>query len=93
MVEGNQDICREHNGKNDDPNFKQLTGTCSTGIFELDQKLGGGLPAGSTVLLVGSSGSGKTTLCMEFLANGAKIGDRGVFFTITEPLFLSLIHI
>jgi circadian clock protein KaiC len=24
---------------------------------------------------------------MQFLANGAQIGDRGVFFTITEPLF------
>lgn len=60
---------------------------CKTGITELDQKLGGGIPGGNTVLLVGSSGSGKTTLSMQFLMNGAKEGDRGVFFTITEPLF------
>ncbi len=58
-----------------------------TGIKELDVQLGGGVPLGSTVLVVGSSGSGKTTLCMQYLINGAKEGERGVFFTITEPLF------
>jgi len=60
---------------------------CKTGIEELDHLLGGGIPSGNTVLLVGSSGTGKTTLSMQFLMNGARIGDRGVFFTITEPLF------
>lgn len=60
---------------------------CKTGIDSLDEKLGGGFPTGNSVLLVGCSGSGKTTLCMEFLTNGAKQGERGVFFTITEPLF------
>jgi len=60
---------------------------CDTGIEALDTILGGGIPVGSTVLMVGSSGSGKTTLCMQFLINGAKKGERGVFFTITEPLF------
>ena len=60
---------------------------CQTGIDELDVMLGGGVPTGSTVLVVGSSGSGKTTLCMQYLINGARKGERGVFFTITEPLF------
>jgi len=60
---------------------------CKTGIEELDLQVSGGIPTGSTVLMVGSSGSGKTTLCMQFLINGAKLGERGVFFTITEPLF------
>jgi circadian clock protein KaiC len=62
-------------------------GLCNTGIEELDIQMGGGIPVGSTVLMVGSSGSGKTTLCMQFLINGARKGERGVFFTITEPLF------
>jgi circadian clock protein KaiC len=61
--------------------------TCVTGIAELDLQLYGGVPLGSTVLVVGSSGSGKTTLCMQYLINGAKNNERGVFFTITEPLF------
>jgi len=60
---------------------------CKTGIEDLDVMLGGGIPVGNTVLITGSSGSGKTTLCMQFLINGAKNGERGVFFTITEPLF------
>lgn len=60
---------------------------CRTGIEELDAQLGGGIPTGNTVLMVGSSGSGKTTLTMQYLINGAKMGERGVFFTITEPLF------
>ena len=65
----------------------QEKGKCTTGIGELDIQLNGGIPVGSTVLVVGSSGSGKTTLCMQYLINGAKEGERGVFFTITEPLF------
>ena len=60
---------------------------CSTGIEELDIQLNGGIPIGNTVLVVGSSGSGKTILCMQYLNNGAREGERGVFFTITEPLF------
>jgi circadian clock protein KaiC len=68
-------------------NNKKTNDFCKTGIDTLDEKLGGGIPSGNTVLLVGCSGSGKTTLCMEFLTNGARNGERGVFFTITEPLF------
>ena len=60
---------------------------CSTGIEELDIQMNGGIPLGSTVLVTGCSGSGKTTMCMQFLFNGAKRGERSVFFTITEPLF------
>jgi circadian clock protein KaiC len=60
---------------------------CTTGIEELDFQMGGGIPNGSTVLVTGCSGSGKTTLCMQYLFNGARQGERGVFFTITEPLF------
>lgn len=77
MVRG--DIMSETETKKDE--------LCKTGIEDLDVMLGGGIPVGSTVLITGSSGSGKTTLCMQFLINGAKRGERGVFFTITEPLF------
>lgn len=62
-------------------------GPCKTGIGELDVQLGGGVPLGSTILMVGSSGTGKTILCLQFLFNGAKMGERGIFFTVTEPLF------
>jgi len=54
------------------------SGLCKTGIEELDAQIGGGIPTGSTILMVGSSGSGKTTLAMQFLINGARNGERGV---------------
>lgn len=69
------------------PSIDDDNAYCTTGIELLDQKLGGGIPKGNSVLMVGSSGSGKTTFCMQFLINGARMGERGVFFTITEPLF------
>lgn len=53
---------------------------CKIGIEVLDSELNGGVPIGSTVLISGSSGVGKTTLCMQFLANGVKLGEKGVFF-------------
>jgi circadian clock protein KaiC len=59
---------------------------CKTGIHELDEELNGGFPVGSTVLFAGSSGVGKTTLSMQFLVNGVKMGERGVFFSSTENI-------
>jgi circadian clock protein KaiC len=48
------------------------------GIPGLDDMLGGGLPAGYSVLVVGPSGSGKTILATEFLAEGVRRGEPGV---------------
>jgi circadian clock protein KaiC len=50
----------------------------STGVVELDLMLGGGIPAGYSVLVVGPSGSGKTVLATEFLAEGIRNGEPGV---------------
>jgi circadian clock protein KaiC len=50
----------------------------SMGIPGLDEMLGGGLPAGYSLLVVGPSGCGKTILATEFLAEGARIGEPGV---------------
>jgi len=48
------------------------------GIPGLDDMLGGGLPAGYSLLVVGPSGSGKTVLATEFLAEGVRRGEPGV---------------
>jgi circadian clock protein KaiC len=48
------------------------------GIGGLDEMLGGGLPAGYSLLVVGPSGSGKTILATEFLAEGMRRGEPGV---------------
>ncbi|MHB1092609.1 ATPase domain-containing protein [Thiobacillus sp.] len=48
------------------------------GVAGLDEMLGGGLPAGYSLLVVGPSGSGKTILATAFLAEGARRGEPGV---------------
>lgn len=48
------------------------------GVTGLDEMLGGGVPAGNSVLLVGPSGAGKTVLATEFIARGAEMGEPGI---------------
>ncbi len=50
----------------------------SMGVPELDRMLGGGLPAGYSLLIAGPSGSGKSELATAFLAEGARAGEKGV---------------
>jgi len=66
---------------------------CKTGIEELDMELNGGIPVGSAVIVAGSSGVGKTTACMQFLANGIKLGEKGVFFTASETVSKLVSHL
>ena len=66
---------------------------CKTGIEELDADLNGGIPLGSTVLLAGASGVGKTTTCMQFLTNGTKLDEKGVFFTSSETIAKLMQHL
>lgn len=57
-----------------------------TGIPGLDDMVEGGLPFPSTHLLAGSPGSGKTTFCLQFLFEGAKRGEKGLYLTtLSEP--------
>jgi circadian clock protein KaiC len=45
---------------------------------ELDQMLGGGIPAGYSVLVAGPSGSGKSVLATEFIMAGVRHDEPGV---------------
>jgi len=56
----------------------------ATGIEGLDKILNGGVPKGNTVLITGACGTGKTTMSVEYLMNGAKSGEKGVFISVTE---------
>ncbi|HEU5048267.1 MAG TPA: ATPase domain-containing protein [Rickettsiales bacterium] len=55
-----------------------------TGSAELDDILGGGLPANRVYLLHGTPGAGKTTLAMQFLIEGAKNGEKVLYITLSE---------
>ncbi|MEO7932525.1 MAG: ATPase domain-containing protein [Chthoniobacterales bacterium] len=57
---------------------------CSTGIEGLDQILRGGLPLHRFYLVQGDPGVGKTTLGLNFLLEGVKGGDKGLYITLSE---------
>ncbi len=50
----------------------------SMGVVGLDEMMGGGLPAGYSLLVAGPSGSGKPIMATEFLAEGVRRGEPGV---------------
>jgi circadian clock protein KaiC len=50
----------------------------SIGVKGLDDMLGGGIPAGYSVLLAGPSGSGKSVLATQFISEGARHDEPGI---------------
>ena len=55
-----------------------------TGIAGLDDVLMGGLKAGHVFLVEGYPGAGKTTVALQYLLEGAKQGNRGLYVTLSE---------
>lgn len=55
-----------------------------TGIPGFDLISEGGLPIGRTTLVVGSAGCGKTVFSCQFLIEGIKRGEAGVYVTFEE---------
>lgn len=56
----------------------------STGIPGLDDILRGGLAKGFLYLIEGSPGAGKTTLALQFLIDGARRGEKGLYISLAE---------
>ena len=56
----------------------------STGIAGLDEILFGGLTQNRVYLVQGSPGTGKTTLAMQFLMQGVRTGEKGLYITLSE---------
>lgn len=56
----------------------------SVGIKGLDDILGGGLARSRLHLLEGTPGTGKTTIALQFLLDGSKAGERGMYVTLAE---------
>ncbi len=56
----------------------------STGVAGLDEMLGGGIPQGQIVALMGSCGTGKSTMSLQYIWNGLQKGDKCIFISLEE---------
>ncbi len=61
-----------------------LLAKIATGIPGFDVFSEGGLPEGRSTLIAGTAGSGKTIFANQFLIEGIKRGENGVFVTFEE---------
>lgn len=55
-----------------------------TGILGFDEILNGGLNERTSMLITGGPGTGKSILCLQFIYEGAKKGEAGVYITSEE---------
>src|ERR1700732_4019136 len=60
------------------------TSKAKTGIWGLDDILSGGFSRGHVFLVEATPGTGKTTVALQFLLEGAKIGEKCLYITLSE---------
>jgi circadian clock protein KaiC len=71
-------------GQTEDPGGDTGATHVATGVAGLDDILGGGLTPNRLYLVEGNPGSGKTTLALQYLLEGARRGERGLYVTLSE---------
>ncbi|MFA5246537.1 MAG: ATPase domain-containing protein [Candidatus Micrarchaeia archaeon] len=59
-------------------------GRIATGIPGLDEVIEGGIPIGTLTLLSGKCGTGKSIFSLQFLCEGARQGEPGVYISLEE---------
>src|SRR6201747_2021613 len=63
---------------------EQIAEKAKTGIWGLDNILAGGFSRGHVFLVEGAPGTGKTTIALQFLLEGARAGEKGLYITLSE---------
>lgn len=61
-----------------------LQGRATTGAAGLDEMLGGGFPRLTSTMIEGGTGTGKTVFSMQFIVEGARRGEPGLYLTLEE---------
>ncbi len=61
-----------------------LVNRVSTGVPGLDALIGGGIPSGSAVLLLGTPGTGKSIFGLQYLYSGAQSGQSGLYVSFEQ---------
>lgn len=56
----------------------------ASGVPGLDDVLKGGFSRGCLFLIEGQPGTGKTTIALQFLLEGARVGERNLYITLSE---------
>ena len=56
----------------------------TTGVAGLDEMMGGGIPGGQIIALMGTCGTGKTTMALQFIWAGLQKGEKGIFISLEE---------
>jgi circadian clock protein KaiC len=56
----------------------------ASGIVGLDDILGGGFTPNRVYLIEGNPGAGKTTLALRWLLEGVRLGEKGLYVTLSE---------
>jgi circadian clock protein KaiC len=57
-----------------------------SGSKRLDELLGGGVTAGTSLLITGAAGTGKSVLCTQYAHSAVKRGERVLFYLFDERL-------
>ena len=64
--------------------IEPIAGKAKSGIWGLDDILSGGFSRGHVFLVEGAPGTGKTTIALQFLMEGARIGEKCLYITLSE---------
>ena len=68
------------------PDIEPIAGSAATGIEGLDNVLAGGFARNRVYLIEGDPGTGKTTTSIQFLMEGARAGERGLYISLSETI-------
>src|SRR4029077_8349044 len=63
---------------------KEQSTKAEFGVPGLDDILLGGLRRNRLFLIEGTPGAGETTLALQFLLEGARVGEKGLYITLSE---------